>query len=85
MKRILSIAAVIGALGTIAAVGAWIARAEDQHKQVRSNAEQLQLLTDIHKAQATKEEAERELLRKLCLTGKADLVLCKEQGLEVPE
>jgi hypothetical protein len=85
MKKILSIAGLVSALAVIGGIGAWISQAEEDHEQVRSNQEQLKILTDIHEAQATKEAAERELLRKLCLTGKADLVLCKEQGLEVPE
>jgi hypothetical protein len=85
MKRLLSIAGLVSAIGAFAAIGAWISQAQEDHEQVRSNAEQVQLLTDIHKAQATKEEAERELLRKLCIAGKLDHEECEEEGIEVPE
>jgi hypothetical protein len=85
MKKLLSIAGLVGAIGAFGAIGAWISQAEEDHEQVRSNQEQIQSLTKLHEAIATKEEAERELLRKLCISGKIDREECEEEGIEVLE
>lgn len=67
-----TVVSLIGALTVILAVGGWIAHAEDAIKQTRSNEQQIQLLTDLHKKQAGKEEGEREAIRRLCRQGKLD-------------
>ncbi len=65
-----------------------IARAEDAVYQVRSNVVQLQMLTDLHKAEVTEEQTRIDMLRKLCVTSKLDSESdeCLEvMVLEVPE
>jgi hypothetical protein len=66
------------AAATLAA-GGWVAYAEEQHKQVRSNVEQIQLLTDIHEVQLTEAQraerlriAEDRFVRELCRLGELD-------------
>jgi fatty acid-binding protein DegV len=85
-------AATVGALISLGAVGAWWARAEDAHEQVRSNKQQIQKLTDIadrqqaiQEKQTAVDEAERKQLWKLCAAKRLDRAYCIEKGIEVPE
>lgn len=45
-------------------------QAVENEKELRGQAEQIQLLTDIHTKQQAAEEAERRLREKLCAAGK---------------
>ena len=56
--------------------------AESAAKQARSNAEQIQLLTDLHKQQATEEEAKLKYTLSLCFENKLTGSDCKNAEAE---
>jgi hypothetical protein len=69
----LNIGRINGWWGLLAGIGVaayfsvgWVVRADDSHRQTRSNTEQLQMLTDLEKAKVEKVEAEIATKLRLC-------------------
>jgi hypothetical protein len=74
------VAAVVGAIF----VGAgWIVKAEQSHEQTRTNAEALQILTELQKAKIDQEDAETATILRMCIDEKiTDETICAQAQLK---
>lgn len=68
----------------IGGTATWILYAEQSHGQTRSNAAQVQILTDLEKARITEKDAELATVLRMCLEGQvADETICDRAKLEL--
>lgn len=78
-------------LAVIVICAAWVIGAEQSHnqtdgntKEIRTNTEQIQILTDLEKAKVTAKDAELATTIRLCLDEKiVDLDVCERARVEL--